>query len=61
MSEKKVYTRAEKIEYYATKMAQYKMWYENAKKRLEYLTSDNYQEWDGQLSKELENKKKEGA
>lgn len=47
---KKRYTREEKIAYYTALK-------KKAEQRLQYLTSDEYQEWDGGVAKELRLKK----
>lgn len=49
---KKQYTREEKIAYFESKIA-------NMQKRLDYLKSDDYQEWNGRLEDELLEKKVE--
>jgi hypothetical protein len=60
---KKQYTRDERIDYYIdlieeqeAKLTLLKIKIKGYKKRLEYLQSDEYQDWDSDLEKDLENK-----
>lgn len=55
--ETKRYTRAEKLKYYATRVAYFEHMLKRAQERLDYISSDEYQEWDSELAKELEQKK----
>lgn len=54
--EHKKYTRAEKLKYYAARVAMFEYMLAKAKERLDYISSDEYQEWDGALQEELEKK-----
>jgi hypothetical protein len=60
---KKQYTRDERIDYYIdlieeqeAKLTLLKIKIKGYKKRLEYLQSDEYQDWSSDLEKDLENK-----
>lgn len=65
MEAKKIYTRAEKIAYYARRIAYLEMALDRnksqlsfARNRLKELQDDEtYQDWDSSLARELENKK----
>lgn len=50
MKEKRIYSRDEKIAYWTKKL-------EFAQQRLEHLKSDNYQEWNGKMQKDLDMRK----
>ena len=60
----KTYTRQEKIAYYAQQIELLKAQLtitknrlEKIQKRLEYIQSDEYQDWNSDLQKDLKNKK----
>lgn len=60
----KTYTRQEKIAYYAQKIELLKAQLtitknrlEKTQKRLEHIQSDEYQDWNSDLQKDLNNKK----
>lgn len=55
--EKKVYSRSEKLKYFAAKVAYYEYLMKRAQERLDFIASDKYQEWESDLAKELDEKK----
>lgn len=57
MKEKKVYTREDKIKYFNWLIFDLEKKLETARERLDYVMSENYQEWNGSLEKQLKNKK----
>lgn len=61
---KTTYTREEKIAHYAKKLELAKKrlevakrWVEIFETRLQHISSEKYQEWDGKLQEQLEEKK----
>lgn len=54
---KKTYTREDKIKYYTRKVMNLEYALEKARERLDYLNSEEYQDWNGELAVELANKK----
>lgn len=52
--QRRKYTREEKIEYFKRMVAKYKWRLFNAETRLMYLQSDEYQDWDSDLQKDLD-------
>lgn len=55
---KKTYTREEKIEYWTYEMIKAKRRMQYAEARLEFIKSDKYQDWNSELQKQLEEKKR---
>lgn len=56
--EKKKYTRADKIQYYQWLIFDTKRKLEKAEERLKHIMSDDYQDWNSDLQKSLNEKKK---
>lgn len=54
---KKVFTREEKIKYYQRKTLNLEYALEKARERLHFIMSDEYQEWNSELQKQLDIKK----
>lgn len=58
--EKKAWTQKEKIAYYAKKVARAQYILEQFERSLERVMSENYQDFNGELPKELAKKRKGG-
>lgn len=56
-STKKVYSREEKKKYFREEILMLEAKLIRLKRRLEYIESDQYQDWDSSLSTELKEKK----
>jgi len=54
----KKYTREEKKKYYQSKILNLEFALKKAQERLEYIMSEEYQDWDSDLQKELDQKNK---
>lgn len=68
MKNKKIYSREERISYYELRLAKSLVAQLEAaseerfcKARLAYLTGEEFQDWNGELQKQLDSKKGEGA
>lgn len=57
MEKKKSFTREEKIRYYNWLIFDLEKKLEKARDRLHYIMSDDYQDWDSDLAKEIRKKK----
>lgn len=55
--DKKIYTREEKIKYYTYMRMQLEYRLERVVRRLEYLNSEEYQDWRSDLQEDLQYKK----
>lgn len=53
MNDKKIFSRQEKLIYYAAKIAALKIQLKRAEDRLEFISSDKYQNWESDLAKSL--------
>lgn len=56
--EKKIFTQKEKIAYYAMKVAKARSILESLERNLERVMREDYQDFNGSLSKQLSSKKK---
>lgn len=56
-----MYTKEERIKYWEKQAVYHEIKLTEAIKKLEWLTSDKYQDWSERVTKEVKIKKKEGA